>query len=231
MFGFSKDAVPGKRKKKRANMEFDFIVGAAARPAVVKKTPPLTATPSSESAPDPEPVFNPADREPAGAPKPSTEEPSTMSSPFSEPAPIRASESIRRQKQEQGAVNRMLNGVVIAIICFILLVSAAAGFGGYVMWQEIQGNSVTISRLQTDTAGKLAALHRDFTAEHQKLAEQLALANRQIADLNQQLAAAQKTIDTLRRANAQLSQLQTQLQRRVDNQDAAIERVRARQLR
>ncbi|MDR1190561.1 MAG: hypothetical protein LBK60_02705 [Verrucomicrobiales bacterium] len=241
MFGFSKKIPFGKRKRKRSNLEFDFITGPApvARPAVVKKSPSLTVKPAAEPAPkpapspaappfvdkldaagEPEPVFPAADSDPAGEPQSMQEEQPTMSSPFSEPAPIRATESIHRQKKEQGAVSKLLSGVVTAIIIFVLLVTGAAGYGGYVMWRQIEGHSATISQLEASTANKLATLQRDFYLENQRLAENLALTSQQIIDLNKQLADAQKTTEALRRA-------QTQLQRRIDNQDVAIERLRA----
>jgi uncharacterized protein HemX len=144
-----------------------------------------------------------------------------MTSPFNEPAPIRATESIKRQKKEQGAVSRLLNGVIITIVVFILLVTGAAGYGGYVMWQQIQGHSVTIAQAQADTEKKFAALRENFAEENRQLAENLALTNQQVVDLGRQLTEAQRTADGLRRA-------QVQLQRRLESQDAALERLRTR---
>ena len=234
MFGFSKDASPGKRKKKRSNLEFDFITGPTpgSRPATVKKAPPLTVEPEEKlpatpSEPQPEISINPdkedfipANSEPSSQSEPQPEEPPSMS-PFNEPTPIRATESICRQKKEQSTVNAMLNGVVISIICAILIITALAGTGAYVMWKQINNQSATIAILESNTNDKFTAMQRNFTAENQRLADTLALTNQQIVDLNKQLAEAQKNIDALRRAQAQT-------QRRLDNQDVTIERLRNR---
>ncbi|MDR1303819.1 MAG: hypothetical protein LBK76_01220 [Verrucomicrobiales bacterium] len=238
MFGFSKASAPGKRKKKRSNLEFDFITGPApvSRPAVVKKAPALTVEPAPVApAPTAAPAVAPRDEPPPAAsrpdftdvhhePQPSTEEPPSMTSPFNEPAPIRATESIRRQKKEQAAVNTMLNGVVIGIICAIVLVTILAGTGSYVLWKQIQGQSATIAQLESNTSARFAELQVAFQEEHKKLAAVLALTGQQILDLNKQLADAQKTIELLRRSQAQI-------QRRQDNQDLAIERLRSRPVR
>ncbi|MDR1144513.1 MAG: hypothetical protein LBK71_00035 [Verrucomicrobiales bacterium] len=242
MFGFSKASAPGKRKKKRSNLEFDFITGPApgSRPAAVKKAPTLTiepapVAPAPAAAPRDEPPPAPRAATPPAAsrpdftdvhhePQPSTEEPPSMTSPFNEPAPIRATESIRRQKKEQAAVNTMLNGVVIGIICAIVLVTILAGTGSYVLWKQIQGQSATIAQLESNTSARFAELQVAFQEEHKKLAAVLALTGQQILDLNKQLADAQKTIELLRRSQAQI-------QRRQDNQDLAIERLRSRPVR
>jgi hypothetical protein len=246
MFGFSKDSSPAKRKKKRSNLEFDFITGPApvSRPAAVKKSPPLTVEPkitpgpeekfTEEPVPDfstkveaeipakaDEPGFSDANHEP----EPPKEKQPRMTSPFSEPVPIRPTESIRRQKKEQSTVNTMLNGVVIGIICAIVLITILAGTGSYVIWKQIKGQSATIALLESNTSARLAKLQEDFSAENQKLGENLALTNQQIVDLNKQLADAQKTIDTLRRAQAQA-------QKRLDDQADQLNRLRStRQVR
>jgi hypothetical protein len=245
MFGFSKNPSPGKRKKKRSNLEFDFITGPApmSRPASVKKAPPLTVEP--EVAPEPEvkstripmPDFS-AEAEPATPsadkpgfndsnhePEPPKEKPHRMTSPFSEPAPIRPTESIRRQKKEQSTVNTMLNGVVIGLICAIVLVTILAGTGSYVIWKQIKGQSATIALLELNTIDRLAKLQDDFNSKNQQLGENLALTNQQIVDLDKQLVNAQRTIDALRRA-------QVQTQKRLDDQADQLNRLRStRQIR
>jgi uncharacterized protein HemX len=145
-----------------------------------------------------------------------------MTSPFSEPAPIRPTESIRRQKKEQSAVNTMLNGVVISIICAILIITVLAGTGSYVLWKQIQGQSATIALLESKTNSRFDDLQQALADENKKLADALAMTNEQILDLNRQLADAQKNINALRQGQAQL-------QKRIDSQDAAIATIRTRQ--
>jgi hypothetical protein len=52
-----------------------------------------------------------------------------------------------RQRREQKAASTLLSGVAYAFLGGLLLLAVLAGFGGYVLWKQIQNQSVTVAQL------------------------------------------------------------------------------------
>jgi len=63
-----------------------------------------------------------------------------------------------RQRREQKSVTSLLSGVAYALIGGILLVAILAGFGGYVLYKQIQNQAVTVAQLNDKLDGQIAAL-------------------------------------------------------------------------
>jgi hypothetical protein len=63
-----------------------------------------------------------------------------------------------RQRREQRSVNSLLSGVAYALIGGILLVGILAGFGGYVLWKQIENQSVTVAQLNAKIDEQVAQL-------------------------------------------------------------------------
>ena len=95
-------------------------------------------------------------------PEPATEETSTHSTPMPTLSPPPTINEFRknadRQRREQKSVTSLFSGIAYALIGGILLVAILAGFGGYILWKQIQDQAVTVSQVNAKLDAQVAAL-------------------------------------------------------------------------
>lgn len=101
-------------------------------------------------------------------PEPSTEKTSNHPKPMStlSPSPNPTISDFRRnadrQRREQKSVTTLVSGVAYALIGSIILVAGLAGFGGYVLWKQIQDQAVTVAQVNAKLDGEVALLKADL---------------------------------------------------------------------
>ncbi len=71
-------------------------------------------------------------------------------------------QNIKRQTREQSAVGNLLSGVAVTLIASILIVAILASFGGWVLYRQIQNQSVTVSQLDSKMTADLQTLRGDL---------------------------------------------------------------------
>lgn len=156
--------------------------------------------------------------------------------------PIDGKRNIERQTREQRTVNQVLSGITLTIICGIVLVGALAGTGGYVLFKQINQQSVTISDLENNSNMRLAALEERLLIKHAELTEAFANSNRRIMELatnfeqyrnetTENLKKAQTNINTLYAENRRLKKQISSYERRLDEQNDLISLYEARRSR
>jgi hypothetical protein len=105
-------------------------------------------------------------------PEPTPEKTSTHSNtmPTLSPSPNPTISDFRknadRQRREQRSVTTLVSGVAYALIGGIILVAGLAGFGGYVLWKQIQDQAVTVAQVNAKLDGEVALIKGDL--EHLK---------------------------------------------------------------
>ena len=143
---------------------------------------------------DPEVVVIKGPPRPSGytppvASKTQREEPD-MNNPTN-PSALNVKRSIDRQRKEQQAVTSILGGVGLALLLIIVGCAALSGFGGFVLWKQIQRQSVTVDQMEQRLNKEFASLQ----ARDAELSSELEAAGAQLA----------KQLSLLEQAKAQLS--------------------------
>ena len=178
----------------------------------VPPEPELAFGLGAESAPslgsgaevDPEVVVIKGPPRPSGytppAPSKVQREEPTMNNPTN-PAALNVKRSIDRQRKEQQAVTSILGGVGLALLLIIVGCAALSGFGGFVLWKQIQRQSVTVDQMEQRLNKEFASLQaRDaelssgLEAAGAQLAKQLSLLEQAKAQLSRQ----EKEVATVR---------------------------------
>jgi uncharacterized protein HemX len=162
-------------------------------------------TAESASAPnaDPEVVVIKGPPRPAGYVPPTSsrnqEEP--QMNPMN-PTALNVKRSVDRQRKEQRAVSSILSGVGLALLLIIGGCAALSGFGGFVLWKQIQRQSVTVDQMEQRINQEIASLqarNAELTSGLEsagaQLAKQLSLLEQAKSQLNRQ----EKDVDTVRR--------------------------------
>ena len=126
---------------------------------------------------------------PPAASKTQGEEPA-MNNPTN-PSALNVKRSIDRQRKEQQAVTSILGGVGLALLSIIVGCAALSGFGGFVLWKQIQRQSVTVDQMEQRLNKEFASLQ----ARDAELSSELEAAGAQLA----------KQLSLLEQAKAQLS--------------------------
>ncbi len=95
-------------------------------------------------------------------PEPATEKTSTHSKPMPTLSPPPTINDFRknadRQRREQKSVTNLFSGIAYALIGGILLVAILAGFGGYILWRQIQNQAVTVAQVNSKLDAQVNAL-------------------------------------------------------------------------
>jgi hypothetical protein len=117
--------------------------------------------------------------------------------------------NVERQSREQKSVGSILSTVAYSLIAGIFLVAVLAGFGGYVLWKQIQDQSVTVSQLDSK-----------YQLRTTELADELSQASLQIGELQ---AALKKQQDQLTRVSAISEETSASL--RIERQTRAKEMI------
>jgi len=95
----------------------------------------------------------------------------------STPAALNVKRSIDRQRKEQRAVTSILSGVGLGLLLIIVSCATLSAFGGYVLWKQIQQQSVTVAQMEQKINKDLA----DLQARDAELASGLESAGAQLA--------------------------------------------------
>ena len=136
----------------------------------------------------PRPTGYPTHQTSTSSSKTQQEEPSMNPST---PSALNVKRSIDRQRKEQRAVSSILSGVGLALLLIIVGSATLSCFGGYVLWRQIQKQSVTVDQMEQRVNKEIASLQ----ARDAELASGLESAGAQLA----------KQQSLLEQAKAQLS--------------------------
>jgi|GEM_PF-875953 len=203
---------------------------AASRPAVLASPRPV----AQEAAPEPSPA--------ASAPAPFTpeatdadfihqprKEPAMATTP-TQPTPISATRSIDRQVREQRAISTLLHGAGLALVSTILVVAGLAALGGYVLYKQLQDQSATMALLEQNTKQRMFEMEMDLTRRDTELAKNLEQSNLRLTALTSQFEEHRfQTTQTLAELRARNRELERQLslyQKKVNDQQSIIARLR-----
>jgi uncharacterized protein HemX len=115
--------------------------------------------------------------------------------------------SIDRQRKEQRAVTSILSGVGLGLLLIIVGCATLSAFGGYVLWKQIQQQSVTVAQMEQKINKDLA----DLQARDAELASGLESAGAQLAkqlssleQIKSQVNRHEKDVATLRQRLAKV---------------------------
>jgi hypothetical protein len=272
----SPESAPTPKRRRRQNLEFDFVgltpssgrkpKSGAARPAVPAPAPATTPAPTPAPAVDPKmgeapqartisaadaaaaaaraPVLaqprpvaatsSPAEPEvsppgpDASGPIPQPRKKSAMNQP--NPTPITARRSIERQEREQRAIGTLLQGAGLALISSILVVAGLAALGGYVLYKQLQDQSASLALLEQNTKQRLFELEMDLTRRDAELAKNLEQSNLRLTALTSQFEEHRyqttQTLSELRARNRELERQLSLYQKKVNDQQSIIARLR-----
>lgn len=138
----------------------------------------------------------------------------TMPSSYSSPTSSSYTRNVERQSREQKSMNNLLSGVGLFLLVLVLIVGASAGFGGYVIWKQIQDQAVTVNQLDVKYAAAVSALNQNLT-----------LSNEQIAAHQSALSALREETASLKSQLAASSSLLRSTQRDLDNQKTRVQQL------
>jgi uncharacterized protein HemX len=123
------------------------------------------------------------------------------------PAALNVKRSIDRQRKEQRAVTSILSGVGLGLLLIIVGCATLSAFGGYVLWKQIQQQSVTVAQMEQKINKDLA----DLQARDAELASGLESAGAQLAkqlssleQIKSQVNRHEKDVATLRQRLAKV---------------------------
>lgn len=111
----------------------------------------------------------------------------TSPNPTSNPSISDFRRNADRQRREQRTTTTILSSAASLLIGSIILVAVLAGFGGYVLWKQIQSQSVTVAQLDSRLSESVTALANDAADTKRALEEQMAV-NQQLQDRISKLA-------------------------------------------
>ena len=197
---------------------------AAARPSILHAPRPVVAGASaSESS------FSSPGSESSGPSHQPQKEPA-MATTHPHPTPISASRSIDRQVREQRAISALLQGAGLALISAILVVAGLAALGGYVLYKQLQDQSATLALLEQNTKQRMFEMEMDLTRRDTELAKNLEQSNLRLTALTSQFEEHRyQTTQTLAELRARNRELERQLslyQKKVNDQQSIIARLR-----
>ncbi len=249
MSGLTNDDSVTPRKRRRANLEFNFITGSPTRVRRKVGAHAATTTATTAVTPVPEtvaPISNPIIPKkvvtltpvPSISPEPKParqEEVPTMSTPINpnsentNPAPIRTT-NLQRQIKEQKAVGTVLNSVALVLICGVLLVTALAGMGGYVLWKQIQGQSASLAILDQNTKDRLFDLKAELVASDMDTNKTLGQSNLRLLELTTQFESyrseTSQLLAELRATNRSLERSLSLYQKKAQEQENQMAQIR-----
>ncbi|MDZ4788293.1 MAG: hypothetical protein SH807_05060 [Blastochloris sp.] len=157
---------------------------------------------------------------------------STPINPNSEntnPAPIRTT-NLQRQIKEQKAVGTVLNSVALVLICGVLLVTALAGMGGYVLWKQIQGQSASLAILDQNTKDRLFDLKAELVASDMDTNKTLGQSNLRLLELTTQFESyrseTSQLLAELRATNRSLERSLSLYQKKAQEQENQMAQIR-----
>jgi uncharacterized protein HemX len=122
----------------------------------------------------------------------------------STPAALNVKRSIDRQRKEQRAVTSILSGVGLGLLLIIVGCATLSAFGGYVLWKQIQQQSVTVAQMEQKINKDLA----DLQARDAELASGLESAGAQLA---KQLSSLEQIKSQVNRHDKDVSTLKQRL--------------------
>jgi len=205
------------------NMEFNF-----------EKGPPTM----HESRISPKPETEPFSRkvEPSASPadeaahlhddrsfRPKNAGPGTGPKPVNNPIFSQAQQNIQRQAREQRAVGQILSGAALVFIGLILLVGGLAGYGGWLLYNQIVDQTVHVVHLDAKFSQDVFDLKRGLQATAttvDNLTNQTRAQKEQIGWLQNQLEDVRNQIKKDRAA------LETRI-KRLENRVYDLERIEA----
>jgi uncharacterized protein HemX len=118
------------------------------------------------------------------------------------PTALNVKRSVDRQRKEQRAVTSILSGVGLGLLLIIGGCAVLAGFGGFVLWKQIQRQSVTVDQMEQRINKEIASLQArnaelssGLESAGAQLVKQLSLLEQAKSQLNRH----DKDVETVRR--------------------------------
>jgi uncharacterized protein HemX len=118
------------------------------------------------------------------------------------PAALNVKRSIDRQRKEQRAGSSILSGVGLALLLIILGCASLAGCGGFVLWKQIQRQSVTVDQMEQRINKDIASLqgrNEELSSALESTGAQLAKHQSLLEQAKSQLSRQEKDLETVRR--------------------------------
>lgn len=117
------------------------------------------------------------------------------------PAALNVKRSIDRQRKEQRAVTSILSGVGLGLLLIIVGCATLSAFGGFVLWKQIQQQSVTVAQMEQKFNQELAALQArdaEISSGLDSAGAQLAKQLSSLEQIKSQVNRHDKDVSTLR---------------------------------
>jgi uncharacterized protein HemX len=118
------------------------------------------------------------------------------------PTALNVKRSVDRQRKEQRAVTSILSGVGLGLLLISGGCALLAGVGGFVLWKQIQRQSVTVDQMEQRINKEIASLQArnaelssGLESAGAQLAKQLSLLEQAKSQLNRH----EKDVETVRR--------------------------------
>jgi hypothetical protein len=219
----SSAASPGKRKSAspKSNLEFDFGKAKAS----ISDSKITTTTPSSKTFDNhsrPSSVANGRNEKTGPIPSSyveslsseqnyrSTTNPQPSKTMSSNPSFAQFQQNVQRQSREQRAVGSLLSGVAVALLVSIILVAALAGYGVYILSQQIKQQSATVAQLDSKMSANFELLQTSL----KETASAVDTLNSQTQAQKQQIQSVFNQLETIRSQNkADRAALETRLKK------------------
>jgi hypothetical protein len=115
----------------------------------------------------------------------------------SHPTPLNARKNLERQAKEQKFFSTVLNSAATFMLIAIISIGALAGIGGYILWKQIQQQSVTVSMMDANLRKEIAKLRDEEQKAEAKLSRQQEITMVQTTALRTQVDAQNVAIKEL----------------------------------
>jgi hypothetical protein len=123
--------------------------------------------------------------------------------------------NVERQTRDQKSFDSLLATVGYSLLAAILLVAGLAGYGGYVIWQQVQNQASTVRQLDAKYQQETALLRESLVNKQADIDKLNDLVKRQQESSNRLKAAMDETTAALRAERAQRAKETADLQQRL----------------
>jgi hypothetical protein len=123
--------------------------------------------------------------------------------------------NVERQTREQKSFDSVLATVGYSLLAAIVLVAGLAGYGGYVIWQQVQNQASTVRQLDAKYQQETALLRESLVNKQTDIDKLNDLVKRQQESSNRLKAMMDETTAALRAERAQRARETADLQQRL----------------
>jgi len=120
--------------------------------------------------------------------------------------------------------------MALALICGILLVTALAGTGGYVLWKQLQDQSASLAVLEQNTKDRMFDLKAEMVANDADLAKVQEQSNLRLVELTTQFESyrseSAQILAELKASNRSMERSLSLYQKKTQDQDVQLAQLR-----